>query len=783
MPEIANSDFDVNILEDALTEPTVNFSFPLPTDKETYVDLEGNQKMTQSMGLLTNFINWAGGIRADKIYTHHEYRYSINKHTPAFNTRFVEYMDRQLEHDDREVDKLVYELVDRELALKLIDGKEFPKRFKEVKAFMVKYYKEQNKKNMPHFRSKFFVNMCFITVISVFRKAFPAGVWVKRTQFEALFRKYLEDPMSLAYLPNHQSHVDYIILHLISIRFSFSIPTVIAGENLNAAVLGNILKSLGAIFIKRSFNNEAYTERNLSNMIEFVLVNKIHFEVFIEGTRSRDGKLLMPKYGLLKTLVDIYHRQRNEKKNATFDVLMQPISITYERIYETDGYLDEMTGRDKKQESMLRVLQNGVGNLVNGASKDDLQKQLAMIKKTGKYNNTIRPLHGKIFVSLGKNFTLSSFVENPANLVNNQVNLKKLGFQVLHEVNRTKYFPEVTLVGVAIQTYYYFHNESLFPVGAVVPIMRVLLDTLLEEQKSDSVESNIKILRDIQALSNEKVKELIKMQIVQFFRYIKVDWNSDIITIDYLIELLYYKNMIIHTVIHRCLVLYIVLNLPTITQRDATTVQMLSHIYCGILKNEFLFDYDYNEKNKLENVLQSLIDGGRISENYEVLDADYLLFFAEMVKPFIEAYVLCIRTLIDATENFYKKVDKPITEEQLINDDLLSGEYPTTKGLLRIILTHKESQKHIELINKQYLLSCLFYLANLQLLEIFKNKQRTRAFVLIRNKKDLTFLLDFLTNFAAASDPDQTNSKYERSRVAHMQDIIDKKHKRTLEKL
>ena len=91
-------------------------------------------------------------------------------------------------------------------------------------------------------------------------------------------------------------------------------PSVIAGENLNVAVIGGLLKNLGAIFIPRSFNNEAYTERNLNNVIEFILVNKIPFEVFIEGTRSRDGKLLLPKYGILKSLCSIYLKQRNEEK-------------------------------------------------------------------------------------------------------------------------------------------------------------------------------------------------------------------------------------------------------------------------------------------------------------------------------------------------------------------------------------------------------------------------------------------------------------------------------------
>ena len=61
-------------------------------------------------------------------------------------------------------------------------------------------------------------------------------------------------------------------------------------------------------------------------------------EVFIEGTRSRDGKLLLPKYGILKSLCSIYLKQRNEEKNTDFNLLFQPISVTYERVYENDAF-------------------------------------------------------------------------------------------------------------------------------------------------------------------------------------------------------------------------------------------------------------------------------------------------------------------------------------------------------------------------------------------------------------------------------------------------------------
>ncbi|KAM9888097.1 hypothetical protein OXX79_013148, partial [Metschnikowia pulcherrima] len=209
-------------------------------------------------------------------------------------------MNDKLASSDKKLDEIVFGLVDSELSLNLIKPKDFPERYNEVKSFMVRFYKEENAKNLPKFGSTRFIRLCYLTVINVLAKMFPDGIWTNRKQFSNLYQQYLDDPMSIILLPNHQSHIDYVILHLIMIRFQMSIPTVIAGDNLNVAIFGSILKGLGAIFIKRSFNNEAYTERNIANYIEFILLNKIHFEVFIEGTRSRDGKVLLPKFGVLK---------------------------------------------------------------------------------------------------------------------------------------------------------------------------------------------------------------------------------------------------------------------------------------------------------------------------------------------------------------------------------------------------------------------------------------------------------------------------------------------------
>lgn len=774
MSDISNADFDVNILEDALTHPNLELTFPLPTDKETYIGLDANEKVANLFLILGSFLHTFSTINFDEIYSNNEYRYSVTKQSSKFNKALSDHMIDRLQNTDEKLDEAVYKLIDQELRLNLIKAKDFPQRFKEVKAFMVNYYTKENEKNMPQYGSRNYLRVCYITVMATLRKMFPNGIWCNRTQLSNLYKRYLEDPMSIVFLPNHQSHLDYIIMHVVTIRFQMSIPAVIAGENLNVAIFGKFLKNLGAIYIKRSFNNEVYTERNLSNMIEFLLLNKVHVEVFIEGTRSRDGKALVPKYGILKTLANIYLKQRNVDKNASFDMLIQPVSITYERIYEVDGYLDELIGNDKKQESMTVILRNGLGNLLYGVDKDDDAKL-----PTGAYDNSKKSLHGKIFIKLGESFSLSSFARDPSNLIDadtdentdstldSPINLKKLAFKVFHEINRVSFIPEVAIIGGSIQTFHYYTGKKVFSIEELLPIMNVLIEAFLKEESS---ETNLRILTDMKSLPLESIILLVKRLVVKFFRYVKIsDFKRNTITINNALELLYYKNLTIHLIIHKCLASFILLHTQDISQ-----VYKLHYIFTGFLKHEFLFDYNYNPKNELRNVLKAMKADGIIDNKYNVVDRTHLEIFLAIIKPFIESYMICISNINYTIGSFFKNISRSITETQLINDLLMSKDYPTTKMLLRIIQT-KEKDKPIESTNKQYLLSCLFYLNNLKLIKIFKNKSKTKAFVIIENQKDLHFILDFLTRLVGTKE-----GGVDDVRVNYMIDIIDKNQDRDI---
>lgn len=778
---ISNSDFDVNILQDAFTKPNVDLSFPLPTDKETYIDLEANTKLSNSFSLIGNFIKFFSSIKYDEIYSNGEYKYSLNKTDKHFNEYSKRYMKDRLEKSDEVLDDIVYKLIELELRMNLIKAKDFPKRFAEVKKFMVKYYTHDNEKNLPQFGSTAFIRICYITVIKTLKKMFPRGVWVNREQLSGLYKRYLENPMSIILLPNHQSHIDYVILHLILIRFQMSTPTVIAGENLNVAIFGAIMKGLGAIFIKRSFNNELYTERNLANYIELVLLNKIHFEVFIEGTRSRDGKLLLPKYGILKTLVSIYLKQRQINKKKDFDMLMQPISITYERIYESDGYLDELVGNDKKQESFASIFTNGVSNLLYGVDRDDGKKTRS---KDGYIDNTKQNLHGKIFVKLADSFTLSSYVEDPLNRVDKSdeddmmvseqdINLKKLGFRILHAINLASYLPECAIVGMSIQTFHYMTGRSEFQARELIPLLDFMLEIYKEEDLSIT---NLKIVNDIYNLGEDQKVNLIEQQISSFFRFTRMNPDTKHIKISSSFELLYYKNLSIHLLIHRCLASFILLK-----TLDSLQISKLFYIFTGFLKNEFLFDYNYNPKNSLSNILKRYQDLDVISNDYKIIDENFHRILATIILPFIESFMVCVRELDYTVSQFFANSENKISEQQLISDSLMLKDYPTTKSLLKII--QKDNMRmfeagnllyHIETYNKQYLLSFLFYLNNLKLIKIFKNKSKTKAYVIIRNSRDLKFIVGFLQRLIIRSEIDNISLNY-------MIDIVDKNFERDAE--
>lgn len=155
---------------------------------------------------------------------------------------------------------------------------------------------------------------------------------------------------ALIVIPSHRSHVDYLVLSDVFYRNALVPPLIAAGDNLNFFPLGGILRRAGGFFIRRSFRGSKLYPALVDAYLRKLLVEGFTIEFFIEGARSRTGKPLVPKLGLLSMIVDAALRLRGRA------VAIAPVAITYERVVEQDAYDAELSGAEKKKENMSDLL-------------------------------------------------------------------------------------------------------------------------------------------------------------------------------------------------------------------------------------------------------------------------------------------------------------------------------------------------------------------------------------------------------------------------------------------
>eukprot|EP00667_Euglena_gracilis_P002367 EG_transcript_2367 len=177
---------------------------------------------------------------------------------------------------------------------------------------------------------------------------FPLGIRVNVAELEKAKAIMATRPGPIIMLPTHKSHMDYLTVHYVCAMYGLPLPCAVAGDNLNVPVIGAILRGCGAIFIRRSFGGDALYTAVFAEYLRQLLRHGQALECFIEGARSRSGKLLPPKLGFLKHVVEAVDRDG--------DAWLLPISLGYDRIMETESYIDELQGNPKKAERLSTIL-------------------------------------------------------------------------------------------------------------------------------------------------------------------------------------------------------------------------------------------------------------------------------------------------------------------------------------------------------------------------------------------------------------------------------------------
>lgn len=205
-----------------------------------------------------------------------------------------------------------------------------------------------------------------------------------------------------AFLFTHKSHVDGAALIHFSHENNFPLVHMIGGINMKFFGVGSLAKRSGAIFIRRSFQDSPVYKAALRHYLAYVLEKRFPVAWSLEGTRSRVGKLMPPRYGILKYVVEAA-RQR-----GLDNLQLVPVSIYYDLIPEIESYASEQSGATKRKESIAWFIGYVAG----------LRKPL-----------------GRIFMDFGKPITVGGNTQGDNASDDLTLELRKLAFQSAVNIN------------------------------------------------------------------------------------------------------------------------------------------------------------------------------------------------------------------------------------------------------------------------------------------------------------------------------------------------------------
>lgn len=151
------------------------------------------------------------------------------------------------------------------------------------------------------------------------------------------------------YVPCHRSHIDYLLLSYLLFRNGLTPPHIAAGINLNMPVIGSLLRRGGAFFMRRTFKGNPLYTAVFNEYLHTLFSKGFPVEYFVEGGRSRTGRMLQPKTGMLAITL------RSFLRSNRLPVVFVPVYIGYERVLEGRTYLGELRGASKKKESIFDI--------------------------------------------------------------------------------------------------------------------------------------------------------------------------------------------------------------------------------------------------------------------------------------------------------------------------------------------------------------------------------------------------------------------------------------------
>ena len=436
---------------------------------------------------------------------------------------------------------------------------------------------------------------------------------------------------NLILIPCHKSHIDYLMLSYMLWTHNMPCPQIAAGQNLSFWPLGPFFRGGGAFFIRRTFRGAVLYSRVFKEYIHKLLEEGFNIEFFIEGGRSRTGKLLMPKLGLLSILMDAH------KNGACEDLIFVPIYIGYDRILEESAYLQEIEGGKKEDENIWQLL-----------------KARRFLKKR----------YGKIYLKFQEPFSLRETLEErgkPLREMNSKEQntlVRELGYRVLNGIDRASVVTPHALVASALlnmpkQNFSYSELLELVDTYMIYLMSQkaTLADTLLYESVyalEQALESyvNRKFVEKTSQTSTPKDVESNETELLPSEdRYRIIESKRA--------NLEYYKNNSISFFVPAAYTALAILGKDAF-QFSASDLHSGYKFLQDFFQNEFALDVDKTPEHYIRKTIKIFIDEAIIiphpilPDSYNLTSAGFrkLKLYAAFLKTFFESYWIVLNFFI-----------------------------------------------------------------------------------------------------------------------------------------
>ena len=475
-----------------------------------------------------------------------------------------------------------------------------------------------------------FIKIAAVIVGWIIRNMYD-GVAINHDVLNLVKNMSLKGPLIL--IPCHKSHIDYLILDYVLYHNNMPVPHIAAGKNLSFWPMGPIFRSGGAFFLRRTFGGAVLYSKVFAEYIHKLLQEGYNLEQFIEGGRSRTGKLLMPKLGLLSILINAY------KNGACDDMLLVPIYIGYESIVEEKSYLHELGGGQKEQENILQVIQ----------ARKFLKKR-----------------YGKIYIQFHRPISLRQLqrkYDRPLVEMNTKEQnrlIRNLGYQVINAINRVTIVTPHAVVASAILNF----STDRFSFSELLSVNKIYMNYLVAQKAKLA---GILISDHLRAFE-KVVDSYCQRKFIEAIAKSKADKSAEkqyIINESKRLNLEYYKN--------NCIAFFIPAAYTAMTILEKNSFRFSApELHDGyafwqdFFKYEFAYDVDNGPEFNVRKNIKVFIDNGiviphqTLPDTYDITPAALrkLNLFALFLKTYFESYWIVLNYYMRNPNNSVKPKDR-----------------------------------------------------------------------------------------------------------------------------